>query len=251
MYEEMIENAETQTAEEVVEKTYTQEEFDKGIQKRLARQEAKLRREYEEKYSQYEEAERVLNAGLGTSGIAEATEKMREFYEGKGIEIPKYQKAYSDEDMQVLADHEARKIIDYGMDAVIEEVDSMSGKGLDNLTPKEKLVYSQLNEYRQSEETRSELAKIGISTEALQDKEFIEFANDLNPALSAAEKYQLYQKYKPKEQIETIGSMRQSGIKDTGVKEFYTREEALKFTKADFDKNPALFKAVEKSMLKW
>ena len=28
-------------------------------------------------------------------------------------------------------------------------------------------------------------------------------------------------------------------------------EEASKFTKEDFDKNPALFKAVEKSMQKW
>ena len=30
-----------------------------------------------------------------------------------------------------------------------------------------------------------------------------------------------------------------------------TREEALKFTVEDFNKNPELFKAVEKSMRKW
>ena len=35
------------------------------------------------------------------------------------------------------------------------------------------------------------------------------------------------------------------------VKDFYTRDEALQFTKADFDKDPALFKAVQDSMLKW
>ena len=35
------------------------------------------------------------------------------------------------------------------------------------------------------------------------------------------------------------------------VKDFYSYEESLQFTKADFDKNPALFKAVERSMQKW
>ena len=40
-------------------------------------------------------------------------------------------------------------------------------------------------------------------------------------------------------------------MKDNGVKEFYTYDEAIKFTKADFDKNPELYKAVENSMSKW
>ena len=48
-----------------------------------------------------------------------------------------------------------------------------------------------------------------------------------------------------------MGSMKNNTLKDSGVKDFYTRDEALKFTKKDFDKNPALYKAVEQSMLKW
>ena len=35
------------------------------------------------------------------------------------------------------------------------------------------------------------------------------------------------------------------------IKDFYTYEEASKFTRKDFDKNPALFKAVERSMTMW
>ena len=35
------------------------------------------------------------------------------------------------------------------------------------------------------------------------------------------------------------------------VKEFYTYEEASKFTRKDFEANPELFKAVENSMTKW
>ena len=61
----------------------------------------------------------------------------------------------------------------------------------------------------------------------------------------------MYSKFKPKPEVETIGSMKNTASTDTGVKDFYTRDEALKFTRKDFDKNPELFKAVERSMLKW
>jgi hypothetical protein len=48
-----------------------------------------------------------------------------------------------------------------------------------------------------------------------------------------------------------MGSMKSNVSTDNGVKDFYTPEEARKFSKKDFDNNPALFAAVEKSMLKW
>ena len=55
----------------------------------------------------------------------------------------------------------------------------------------------------------------------------------------------------PKKEIRTMGSLKNTPQTDTGVKEFYSKEEALKFTKEDLDKNPELFKAVSNSMLKW
>ena len=61
----------------------------------------------------------------------------------------------------------------------------------------------------------------------------------------------MYLKIKPKPKVETIGSMKGATSKDNGVKDFYTYEESLKFTKADFDRNPELYRAVEKSMQKW
>ena len=59
------------------------------------------------------------------------------------------------------------------------------------------------------------------------------------------------EKTKPKKEIKPMGSMTSSTVADTGVKDFYSFEEASKFTKADFDKNPALYKAVQESMTKW
>lgn len=256
---DMTENAGEQTAEESVEaqqpKTYTEEEFnarlDDLLAKKLARKEAKIRKEYEEKLSSYREAETVLNAGLGTSDIREATSNLRDFYEKKGVKIPTSQPSYSDDDVKVLAGVEAQKIIDLGFDEVVEEVDRLADKGLDKMTAREKLVFSKLADYRKTESEKKELAKIGVSEAALQDKDFLEFAADLNPNLSIKDKYQRFLKYRPKKEVETIGSMRNPADNGKGVKDFYTYEEAQKFTKADFDKNPALFKAVENSMHKW
>ena len=255
---DMTENVGGQTTEQSVEaqpKTYTEEEFNQRLDdllaKKLARKEAKIRKEYEEKYSPYKEVETVLNAGLGTSDIKEATSNLRDFYEKKGIKIPTSQPSYSDDDMKVLAGVEAQKIIDLGFDEVVEEVDRLADKGLDNMTAREKLVFSKLADYRKTESDKKELAKIGVSEAALQDKDFLEFAADLNPNLSMKDKYQKYLKYRPKKEVETIGSMRNPAYSGKEVKDFYTREEALKFTTKDFDNNPALFKAVENSMRKW
>jgi hypothetical protein len=86
---------------------------------------------------------------------------------------------------------------------------------------------------------------------ALEDKEFIEFAKDLNQNLSIKDQYEKYLKYRPKPKVEPMGSMKGTTEKSNEVKDFYTREEAMQFTKEDFDKNPKLYEAVEKSMHKW
>lgn len=252
---EVTENVGEQTTEQTVEaKMYTEEEFnqrmDEILAKKIARKEAKIRKEYDEKFAQYKEAEAVLNAGLGTSNIKDATTNLKDFYEKKGVKIPSYQPEFSDDDMKVLASNEAQKIIDLGFEEVVEEVDRLADKGLDNMTAREKHIFSQLAEYRRSETDKRDLAKIGVSEAALKDKDFQEFAANLNPKMSMKDKYETYLKYRPKPQVEQIGSMKNTG-KEEAVKDFYSREEALKFTKADFDKNPALFMAVQNSMPKW
>lgn len=248
--EETVEGT-SATETQVEEKMYTNAELDQILAKKIARREAKLRKEYEDKLASYKEAEHVLNAGLGTSDIKEATTNLKNFYSEKGIDIPQFQQSFNEDDMKVLANNEVQKIIEYGFDEVVDEVNRLADKGVDNMTPREKLVFTQLAEYRRSEEDKKELAQIGVGESALQDSDFIEFAKDLNPRLSTKEKYERYLKYKPKPQVETIGSMKNATDPGTGVKDFYTHEEAMKFTKADFDKNPALFKAVEQSMHKW
>ena len=263
---EVTENVEEQTTEEIVDgntntteevteekkgKFYTDEEFDKVIQKRLGRQERTLKREFKKQLSDYKEIESVLNAGLGTSNIKEATENLKEFYSKRGVQFPTSEPTYDENDMKVLANAEANSIIDLGFEDVVEEVDRLAEIGADNMTPRERLVFTKLAEYRKSEQDKQELAKIGVNEEALKETEFVDFAKNLNPSMSIKDKYEMYLKFRPKPKVETIGSMKNNTSGDTGVKDFYTRDEALKFTKKDFDNNPALYKAVQNSMLKW
>lgn len=267
---ETTENVEEQATEKLVdgakattnvdenvteEKLYTQadidrlvnEKVDEILPRKLERAKSKLQREYQERYGR---TETVLNAGLGTNNLEAATKKLSDFYKSKGINIPD-EPTYSEYDLKILANAEANEIINSSYEDLVEEVDRLADKGIDKMTAREKLVFTKLAEERQRQESVRDLAQIGVKPEALNDSEYIEFANKLNPSLSAKEKYEMYLKIKPKPKVEPIGSMKGATSKDNGVKDFYTYEESLKFTKADFDKNPELFKAVEKSMLKW
>lgn len=253
---ENTENVET-TTEEIIEqveqpaKVYTEEEFrqklDEVLGKKVARKEAKIRKEYEKKYGGLET---VLKAGTGKENVEDMTSTFREFYEKKGIQIPT-EPTYSSRDIEVLARAEADEIIKAGLEDVIEEVDRLADIGLGNMDAREKAMFKTLAEYRQTAERGKALSKIGVTEEVYNSKEFKDFAGKFSSSTPITEVYEIYSKMQPKKDIKTMGSMKNTTVKDTGVKDFYTKDEALQFTRKDFDKNPALFKAVEQSMYKW
>ena len=250
---ENVEATTEETQAEVVqpEKVYTEEDFNKKLDevlgKKIARREAKIRKEYDRKYG---ELESVLKAGTGKEDVAEMTDTFKKFYESKGIQFPK-EPTYSSRDIEVLAKAEANDIINSGLDDVIEEVDRLADIGLHNMTDREKAIFKELAEYRKSAEQGKELSKLGVTEDVYTSKEFKDFASKFSATTSIKEIYEIYNKMQPRKEIRTAGSMKNATQTDTGVKDFYTRDEALQFTKKDFDKNPALFKAVEQSMLRW
>lgn len=245
------ENVETTTEEvveqvEIPEKTFTQSQLKEIVKRDVARAKAKVHKEYERKYG---DLESVLKAGTGKESVEEMTDTFRKFYASKGVDIP--QAHYSDRDIEVLAKAEADEIIGYGLEEVAEEVNRLADKGIENMTPREKAVFKTLAEYRGKAEKGSALEKIGVTEDVYNSKEFNDFASKFNSSTPITEIYELYSKTQPQKEVHTIGTLKNNSSRDEGVKNFYTRDEALKFTKADFDKNPALYKAVEKSMQKW
>lgn len=246
--EEVAENVE-QTTEETQQavKTYTQEEVDAIVGKAKARAKAKLEKDYQRKYGNLEE---VLRVGTGKESVEEITDTFEKFYTSKGMQMPQ-KPNYTTKDIEVLAKAEADDIIRGGFDEVVEEVDRLTEIGAANMTDREKAVFKVLAEHRQNAERSRELSKIGVTEDVYTSQEFKDFVAKFNSNTPIKEVYDLYNKTKPKKEVKTMGSMKNTASDDNGVKEFYTRDEALKFTKKDFDKNPALFKAVQASMTKW
>lgn len=248
---EITTEEEVQSTESLPEKVYTEEEFNKRVNeiagRRAARERDKIRKEYESKYG---ELETVLKAGTGIEDIAEVTSTFRKAYEEKGLHIPQ-RSQYSAKDVAILANAEADEIIASGLDEVKEELDRLSNIGVANMTDRDKAVFQRLANHHKTAEQISELSKIGVAEEVYNSKEFQEFAKDFDPKTPITKVYEYYNKMKPQKEVQTMGSMKTPPAGDTGVKDFYTYEESLKFTKDDFDKNPALYAAVQRSMLKW
>lgn len=243
--EQVTENVE-QTTEQTP-KTYTQEEVDAIVGRRLARQQDKLRKEYDREYG---DLVGVLEAGTGKKGVGELTGTFKEFYSKKGIQIPEKPR-YSDSDIEVLAKAEAEDIIRAGFEEVVDEVERLTSLGAERMSPREKAVFRVLAEHRQNTERGQELSRIGVTEEIYNSPDFKAFAGKFNSGTPVKDIYDIYAKTQPKKNIRTPGSMSNHDSADSGVKDFYTVEEARRFTRADFDKNPALFAAVEKSMQKW
>lgn len=242
---EATENVEVTTEE--TPKMYSQEEVDAIVGKSKARATAKVRKEFERKYGNLEE---VLKAGTGKDSVEEMTDTFTKFYEGKGIKIRK-EPDYTDKDIEVLAKADAADIINLGYDDVVDEVDRLADLGVKNMTPRERAYFQVLAEHRQNSERQNELSKIGVTEAVYNSKEFKDFASMFRSDIPIVEIYKQYNKSQPKKEIKPMGSMTNKTSEDGTVKDFYTRDEALQFTKADFDKNPALFKAVQESMLRW
>lgn len=252
--EESIELTDTSNAEDVKEETseeiknepekiYTEDEFNQKFDAKFKRREAKIRKEYEKKYSKLEN---VLNAGLGTSSIEEATSRLNDYYREQGIKIPDdVETKYSDEDTEKLANLDAEEIISLGYEEMIEEGDRLAALGK-NMTQREKLVLEKLNSKVNEINEMKELSAIGISKEQVEDPDFKEYAKKLNPSLSLKEKFEMYQSTKPKREIKQMGSMKNETI---AYKDYYTADEISKLSEEQLE-DPKVWKAVRNSMTK-
>ena len=241
------ENVETPTEE--TPKTFTQEDVDRMVKEKLdevmpgkiARKEAKIRKEYERRYGDLED---VLRAGTGKQSVEEMTGAFRDYYESKGRAIPQ-RPEFSERDIEVLAGRDAEEIIASGYDEVVEEVDRLARKGT-NMTSREKSLFRALAKHRQETERGNELARIGVPESVYNSKEFKDFAGKFNTDTPISEVYGFYEKTQPKKEIQTMGSMKQN-IQNNGIKDYYTSEEISRLSEEDL-KNPEIWANVRRSM---
>lgn len=251
--EELVDGAkETEpVTEEPIAETFTREQVDEMIAKKLARKEAKIRKEYDKRYGRLEN---VLKAGTGVENVEEMADTFTDFYteqfKKKGLKFePDNLSQFSQRDIEYLAEGDAKDIIASGYDEVVEELNRLSAMELDDMTAREKHLFLKLKQEADRVSNEKELKSIGITE--LPDG-FDEYAKKLNPSLSLKEKYEMYSLAYPKKKVEPMGSMKNTDANtNKGVKDYYSPEEASKFTRKDFEENPELYKAICDSMPKW
>lgn len=224
----------------------TDEELNSIVDKRVARKMSKLERDYESKYADYRDTEAVLNAGLGTTNIKEANERMREYYKEQGLNVPEPVKpGYSKRDIEILARAEANEIVEEGYEAMVEEANRLAQKGYANMNDREKIIFTTLGDKLSQKQDEDELLKLGAKKELLKDEDFISFRKQFNSNTPVKNVYELYTKNIEKKEYKTPGSMKNT---NSGPKDFISEAEYDKMSRAEIRANMDL---IEKSMPKW
>ena len=247
---EQTENVE-QTTEQTVqpELKYSQADVDRMVKEKLdevlpgkiARREARIRKEYDRKYG---ELESVMKAGTGENDLGVMTNKLRDFYTAQGQTMPE-KPNYTAQDIDVLAKADVAEIIRGGFDEVIEEADRLKNLGVENMTARDKAVFMALTNHIKDTETSRELSKLGVTEDVYNSQEFKDFRAMFNSNVPITKVYEQYRKTQPKKEYKSMGSMKQ--VPTETVKDFYTPEEIERLTEDDL-RDPKVWEAVRRSM---
>ena len=272
------ENAETQTAEEMVDKgielTDTsnsheeqletkevkqtlreilksnpeyQEEFSEMMKARLDRKD----REFQKELSKYKDTENVLKSTLGANNTEEVNKKLREYYEAEGIKLPEvYKPGLSSREIEVLAKADAQDFINEGYDSMLNEANRLASKEYKNLNERERIIFNTLAEALTEENTKRDLLKIGVKEDLLNNKDFIDFKSKFNSKTPIGDIYNLFLKTQDsKSKPVAIGSMKDTTAQKE-TKDFYSPKDVENLTDDEWAK-PGVWEKALASIKKW
>ena len=241
---------ETYTPEEVEQiKAQIKEENEKSFNDRFNKQWSKKMSKFEKEHQKDSELINLLKEQTGKNNIDDL---LNFSYETYGVQKP--DNSVDDKDSEVLGKHDAQEIISLDdleeIESEVERLGSMKRTRREETTFN--MLESYLNETKKKEKIKKEVQEAGIDESILQDTNFTEFAKDFKEDTPITRVYELYSKMNEKEKPFSAGSLKGTKQQDkNGVKDYYSYEESLMFTRADLDRNPELFKAIERSMPLW
>lgn len=245
---EEVEEIEPQTPPE---KKYDDKDLDSILSKKIARERSKKDKEIEKIKAELERAKSIIQAGTGEEDPDKAVTAYEQYLRDQGVEIPEYNQELTPRRIAVIANDEAREIIESGYEDVVEETDRLAAIGRENWNAIEQARFMELAEARTKMENQEVLQRMGLKEDIFEDADFIAFREKFNNKTPIAEVYQLYKATMKKQRItKDIGDITSKTAKEP-IKDFYSYKESLNFTRQDLDKNPALLKAIKNSMPKW
>lgn len=241
-------------------KTYSQEEVDEMMKQKADEYEKSFNEKFNTRWGKEQrKSERnnkkereLINLLKTQTGTEDIDDLLNLSYEQYNVDRPRLSE--DEEDLKVLGKYDAQSILSLDLEDIEEEVNRLAGI---KRNAREEATFLELGKYltdsKKKESRKKEFEDLGIGDQnLLEDENFKTYMSkfrDETPLKDIYENYKLTQPKKKKPFEE--GSVQDIGTISNEVKDFYTYEESLKFSKKDFDKNPKLFQAVQNSMTKW
>ena len=240
---ETVNTTEESTTEEQPEgKYYTDEEFNKAVNEIADRRVARKMRKLERELDKYKDTERVLQSQIGGENIGEINTKLRKMYEDEGITLPERYISEDKDYIEYQANKDSEDIISEGMNAVNDEASRLANIGYDNLSAKDKMVFTNLVNAMNKDKEVKELRALNIDTNILEDKDFIEYRGQFNSNVPVSKIYDMFTGTK-ETKVQTPGSLKNTA---QVTSEYFTDEEIEALTDEQLD-DPIIWEKVRKS----
>lgn len=255
--QEYTDGSETEEAEEsnIVEedakepekvRTFTQEEVNEMMDKRIKRERKKLDRKYKDELSKYEELAYLTKQGLDTDDFDEALDKTRQFYaDKKGI---KYSPKSDNKDEEILANAYAREILEdcESVEDIEDAIQNISNKGA-RLTERDAIIIKDLDKEAKRMKRVAQLSELGVTEDVYNSDSFKQFESKFNENTPISDIYELYNTtQKAEKQFKNPGSMK--SVPSTEKKDFISEKEYDRMSDKEIEENMEL---IRESMKKW
>lgn len=256
---ESVENSDVKTyTEDEVEqiKADLRKEYDSNSQKIFDSRWAREKEKMEKANAPLLQMETVLTKQLGATDRDDLVKKLSDFY---NVDISNNSGKLTERQEKILAKADAEDIKSLGYNEMVLEANRIASIPRDQRTIHDSVVFDSLARELTEQKEKKELNEKGYDLAILEDGKFKDFRKKLNYETSIAEAVDMFNllnkgksiEDKPKPIKPASAGSTKSNVTQTQLKDFYTYDEAMHFSKSDFDKNPELYKRVQDSMCKW
>ena len=240
--EEETVNETEEPKEEPQGKFYTDEEFNAKVNEIADRRVARKMRKVNRELDDYKDTINVLKSQLGGDTIEDVNSNLRKLYENEGVELPKKYVSEDSELNELLADRDFKDFETEGIKSITDEANRLAGIGYENLTSKDKILFSKLVNKIDTENDKKVLKGLNVDESILEDKDFISFREQFNREVPISKIYDLYSG-KKETKINTPGNLEN---KSTAERDYFTEEEIEALTMEQLD-DPKIWEKVRKS----
>lgn len=206
-------------------RTYTEEEYQRAINRIVARERGQKEREINPLM------ETLKSVGFEGSTPLEINERLRESYKEQGVDLPEYQHNLSEREQKALAKVDADEVIELGETAMQERFGELYKKYKENnISIREQEEMNLIGKEHSVRMAKKDLLSIGANPNIVESDKFRNFAKRYASDIPIKE---IYEDYKEKYGEKPIRPASAGSVKTTHVE---TQTNYNNMPKEDFEK---------------